>query len=254
VRVKFLQINIFKGKYLDKLVEFIKRENPDFISMQEVTTRGFNLYNDRDVSVFELLCSYLRMHGEFNGDLQLSSDHKSVFGNAVFSKYSIVQKHVLSLKKFRPVTISELDGDNGRIREQINRHLLDVIVKIKNRFVHIFSWHGAWTAPPHDTDETLRQGRLVRDYLNNVDGTFILGGDLNAVMASETVKLISSVANNLMLNAQAKMTTNPAVHRISPRGYLVDYIFASRDVDLISLKVPQVTVSDHLPIVAEVEL
>src|SRR3989344_889021 len=119
MRIKFIQINIYKGRYLDELVAFLKMEDADFISMQEVTTSSFNLFADKNVSLFELLGSRLQMHGVFNGDLKLKGDDSSVFGNAVFSKYKIVGEKVLTLKKLRPLTIEELDnGDSSEIREQ----------------------------------------------------------------------------------------------------------------------------------------
>lgn len=250
---KFIQINIFKGKYLSDLLDFLKSENPDFISMQEVTTGGFNLYFDKHVSLFDLLGDCLKMHGVFHGDLKLAGDPSSVFGNAVFSKKRILKSNVVVLKKFRPVTNAELDGESGEIREQIDRHLLDAEIDLGTSTIHIMSWHGAWTAPPHDTQETLRQARLVYDYVKTISSPFILGGDLNAIIESKAVGMIGELASNLMMNSGVDMTTNIKVHKIAPRGFLIDYIFTSKHFELIKLEVPQITVSDHLPVVASLE-
>ena len=40
---KFIQINIYKGQYLEALTGFLKDRDPDFISMQEVTAGEQNL-------------------------------------------------------------------------------------------------------------------------------------------------------------------------------------------------------------------
>jgi endonuclease/exonuclease/phosphatase family metal-dependent hydrolase len=253
-RIKIIQINIYKGRYLESLVDFLKEEDPDFITMQEVTIGGFNLYIDKGVNIFELLQDRLGMYGEYHGDLRLKGEMNSRFGNAVFCKSRIIGKHVLVLKKFRPVTNLELDGKSGEIREQIDRHLLDTVVNFHGRVLHILSWHGAWTAPPADTKETFRQSRLVYKYLMGIKGPFILGGDLNAVIGSKTVDMIGKVSNNLMLGTNVKMTTNVKVHKIAPLGFLIDYIFVSSDFKLKSISVPSITVSDHLPVVAEVEI
>ena len=254
-RIKFIQINIYKGKFLDDLVDFLKKENPDFISMQEVTTNGFNLFANKNVSLFELLGKRLQMYGVFNGDLRLKGDKSSVFGNAVFGKYKIVGKKVVTLKTFRPLAIEELDsGDSGEVREQIHRHLLDAQVIAGGRRVHIMSWHGAWTAPPQDTSETLRQAGIVADYLKNLDSPFILGCDANNVAESKTIGTISKVAINLMVGSGISQTTHPTKHKIAPRGFLVDYIFTSNHFKLLRLQVPEILVSDHLPVVAELEV
>src|SRR3989344_5366586 len=95
--VKFIQVNIYKGKYLENLLDFLKKDDAD-----------------------------------------------SFFGNAIFSKYKIINSNVVVLKTFRPVTIDELDGVSGDIREQIPRHLLDAEVDYDGKVMHILSWHGAW--------------------------------------------------------------------------------------------------------------
>ncbi len=252
--IKFVQINIYKGKYLDDLLRFLKEENPDFISMQEVTTNGFNLCSDKSINLFDLMRGKLKMDGVFNGDLKLTSDASSVFGNAVLSKHKIVKSNVRVLKQFRPVSLEELDGDSAfEIRPKIDRHLLDAQADYKGKSIHVLSWHGAWTAPPTDTEETMRQAQVVSNYLAHLAGPFILGGDLNNIIGSKTVGFIDRVAQNLMKGVKVKQTTHPRFHKIAPRGFLVDYIFCSTDFKLKSLRVPEVLISDHLPVVAELE-
>ncbi len=253
-KIKIVQINIYKGRYLDTLVDFLKKEDPDFVTMQEVTTSGFSLYEGDNKDIFAVLGSKLGVGGVYNGDLKLIGDEKARFGNAVFSKHKMVGKNSLVLKSFRAVTNEELDGESGEIREQIGRSLLDAVVNFHGSDFHIMSWHGAWTAPPQDTAETMRQANMVYDYLKKLNDPFILGGDLNAVMTSKTVELIGKVANNLMIQADAKVTTNLKVHKIAPLGFLIDYIFASAEFKLNSITVPEITVSDHLPVIAELEI
>lgn len=252
--LKIVQVNIYAGKYLEDLVDFLKGENPDFVTTQEVTTNGFNLSGNLKSDLFEVFQANLNMHGVFNGDLKLKGDESSVFGNAVFSKYKIVSKNVVTLKEYRPVSLEELEGIKGNVRELISRHLLDATVVINESRFHIMSIHGAWTAPPQDTVETLRQAKVVADYLKTIKGPFILGGDFNNIPESRTIGIINEVAVNLMINSGVGQTTHPKIHKIVPRGYSVDYIFVSEHFKLKKIEVPDVTVSDHLPVVAELEL
>jgi|SRR3989344_2484170 len=250
--LKFIQVNIFKGRYLDKLLDFLKLENPDFISMQEVTSDGFNLYKDKNVNLFEILKSRLELNGVYHGDLKLKGAKNSSFGNAVFARYEIIKERVLVLNKFRSVSLDELDGRGAfEIRPRIPRHLLDATVDFNGRQIHILSWHGAWIAPPQDTTETLRQAKIVAKYLESINSPFILGCDMNAVTQSKTVGVINEVASNLMMNSGVLYTTNTKIHIIAPRGFLVDYVFTSQHFKLTKLTVPQITVSDHLPVIAE---
>lgn len=254
MKIKVIQINIYGGKYFDELIDFLKQEDPDFITMQEVTVGKFNLYQDKDVGLFELLKEKLGMHGIYHGDIKLIGDPDSMYGNAVFSKLPVVEKNVLVLKDFRPVSFDEAMGNDNSTSEVQNTHLLDAKVNLGGKELRIISWHGAWTAPPKDTEETLRQAKMVCDYLSKINGPFILGGDLNNIIGNKTIDMISGVANNLMIYSGVEATTNRKVHKIRPRGYLIDYIFTSFDIRAISLKVPEITVSDHLPVITELEI
>lgn len=254
-KIKIIQINIYKGKYLEALTSFLREENSDFITMQEVTTNGFNYYKSKKVNLFELLKKELGMYGQYYGDMQLKGEKDSMFGNAVFSKFTIDNFNKVVLKTFKPLTLDELDGSGAfTFRPQIPRHLLEVQVDFQGVKIRVMSWHGAWTAPPTDTEETIRQAKIVADYLKSLNEPFILGCDLNNTINSKTVGLINEVTNNLMNNSNVKQTTHPKVHKIVPRGFLIDYIFTSEHFKLEGINVPAVTVSDHLPVVAKLTL
>lgn len=251
-KLKFIQINIYKGKYLDALVDFLKQEDPDIVAMQEVTRGDVSYCSDKTVNIFEYVKAKTGFDGCFGSNQKFADSEKSLLGNAVLSKLPITGSKVLSLKEFRPVTLFEFEDSS--IFPYLARLAIDVIIDVDGRTVHAISWHAAWTAPPADTTETLRQAKIVADYLKSLNNPFILGGDLNNIPESKTVGLISSVANNLMTGSNVVQTTHPKIHKIVPRGYLVDFIFTSGGIKAKSLKVPQVTVSDHLPVIAEVEL
>lgn len=255
VGFKFIQVNIYKGKYLDALLEFLKSENPDFISMQEVTAGAANFYEDKGANLFDLLAKKLDYRGVFHFDTKFSDAANSFFGNAVFSKWPIVKSQVLELKIFRPVTLFEFNNNVNKVWENIARHMLDATVALGDLKIHAISIHGRRTAPPVDDAENIRQAKLVATYLRSLkDKPFVVGGDFNMPSNSQVIKILSKVATNLMENSGIGQTLNPKVHELGDKGYLVDYIFTSKHFKLLSLKVPQVTVSDHLPVVAQLEI
>lgn len=255
MQIKFIQINIYKGKFLDQLVGFLKEEQPDIISAQEVTSGKANFYKDKGANLFEVLKDKLRLNGVYHSDLVYRNWPEAKFGNAVFCKFPIKSSNIVVLNVFRPVTFEEVDGASSfRVRPKLPRHMVDAQVVAGDVRLHAISVHGAWTAPPSDTFETLRQAKIVADYLKDLREPYILGGDLNNVIGSKTVTLINKVAKNWMMGSRASQTTHPTYHKIAPRGFLVDYIFTSRDFKLLKLEVADVLVSDHLPVVAEFEL
>lgn len=253
MKLKFIQINIYKGKFLDALVDFLKEEKPDFISMQEVTTNKLNNCSDKTLNLFEYIKEKLGYDGVYNGDTKLVDDQNSSFGNAVLTKLPVVGSNVVILNQFRSLTLSEMDHGQ-EVWPHVSRHVLDLLVKVDEKNIHAMSWHGAWTAPPQDTEITVNQAQKVADYLKGLGEPFILGVDMNAIMQSKAVETVSEAANNLMIGSGVLQTTHPKVHKIVPRGFLVDYIFTSPEFKLKSLRVPQVTISDHLPVIAELEI
>lgn len=254
MKLKHIQINIYKGKYLDSLILFLKKENPDFISMQEVTWGFLNHFEDKEVNLFEKLKDSLSMEGVCNFDWKVKGNVGSL-GNAVFSKFPIIDYKVTVLREPKEIDFEFVESEKGF--PEAPRHFIDAICRVNNANVHVMSWHGAWTAPPVDTNETLRQSGIVRRYvdeLNSNNAPFLIGCDLNSTMDKKTVRLISEVTNNLMIGKQIKQTTHPEIHKIAPRGFLVDYIFISKHFRSKSLHVPEIIVSDHLPVIAELEL
>jgi len=245
---KFIQINIYKGKYLDSLVAFLKQENPDFISMQEVTSGVLNLCDDKKLNIFEYLKRELKMDGKYHVDFEIS-DGEGVSGNAVFSKYPITDTDVLTLALFQEITL-ERSYDEDFFRT-CPSHLLSATSEIEGRKIHLMSWHGSWTAPPTDTERTIMHATKIADLLKSLEEPYIMGCDSNAVIQGKTIGLINKVSNNLMLNSGVLGTTNTEVHKIAPVTYLIDYVFTSKDIKYIDLEVPQITVSDHLPVIAE---
>ena len=97
--LKFIQINIYKGRYLNSLLDFLKSQNPDIISMQEVTVGELNLC-DKNLDLFEYFKAELGLNGVVDKVMKPVDSPKSYLGNAVFSKYQIIDSEKLVLKIF----------------------------------------------------------------------------------------------------------------------------------------------------------
>lgn len=248
--VKFIQLNIYKGKFLNKIVDFLKEEKPDFASLEEVTRGSVNFWKDKSIDTAVYIKEALRYEEVYNYDFQVKNP-PGAFGLAVLSRFPIKRTNILRLRE--PQTVEFAKTKDKKWFPLIPRQLLDSEVDYQGTDLHIMTWHGAWTPTPADTEETLRQARLVSDYLRGTSKPFILGVDANALPESKTISLINKVANNLMTGAGVKYTTNPKIHKARPKAFPIDFIFTSHHFKLISLKVPQITISDHFPVIAQLE-
>lgn len=255
MRVKFLQINIFKGKFLEELVEFIKKQEPDIITMQEVSAGNVNFYVEK-TNLFDLLKERLGDYrGVFHSNTKIVDSPTALFGNAVFSKKPICGSQVIGLQTFRHLTFDEFNNNTDDVWSKLSRHMLDAVIDFGDFRLHAISTHFRRIVPPVDNPQSTKQAKLIASHLQFLGNEpFIVGGDFNMPPESEVIKIVSGAANNLMTDSGVKQTLNPRVHELGDRGYLVDFIFTSKHFKKVSLDVPQVTVSDHLPIVAELEL
>lgn len=255
MKIKFIQINIYMGKYLRDLINFLNHEKPDIVTMEEVSTNKFNLWVDQTISLFDTICRETGLRGVYEPAAVLRDNPSSTLGNAVISRFDTVEKESIVLKKFRPMTIEEYrNPEFAHLFPKEEKHLLDSCLSIERKNVHVMSWHGAWVMNAADSPESIRQAEIVASHLKIIKEPFVLGGDLNVGPETKTVGIINKAANNLMTGSGIVQTTHPTVHKIAPKGYLIDYIFASSDFKAKSLKVPKVVVSDHLPVICELEL
>ena len=251
--VKFIQVNVFLGTYLGALIDFLRAEEPDIISMQEVSTGALCKSAPPIDDVFGALQEALGYDGVRHADIQLNNDSGSTSGNAILTHLPIVDSQVVTLKTFRPLSLEET-MKNPALIQQLPRHALDVQVKVGTKTLRALSWHGAWVAPPQDTPELLRQAQILSTYIKSLKAPFVMGCDANAVVQSKTIQAVGNGIRNCMLGSGILQSTHPKLHAIVPRGFLVDYIFSSPELNLIDIKAPLVNVSDHLPIVSRFKL
>lgn len=248
--LKVIQLNLFKGKFLPEAIDFLKSQSPDIITMQEVSAGVVNFYEKKDADLFRILKDELGLAGVYHSDIKLSDEPSAKFGNAVFSKWPILESKVVPLNYLGPITLSEFKNTN--VWARFSRHMLDAIVDVEGFRLHAISVHGRRIAPPADDDENVRQAVKMAEYIKSLgDQPFIVGGDFNMPQGSKVIEIVSGVSNNLMENSGVVQTLNPKVHELGENGYLVDFVFSSKHFKKISVEVSQVTISDHLPVIAE---
>lgn len=252
--LKIIQINIYRGKFLDKLVKFLCDEAPDIITAQEVTGGKVNIWPDKQVDTFQYLKEALNMTGAVAPMYRLHGDGKSFEGNAVLTRGKILNNEVVWLKEYREYTEAPWEDEGP----EMPRNVLDLTVDFNGTTVHVLATHGAWTKKPVDTPEKLRQARMLADYLRSLGKTpYVLGGDFNMEPGSEVIKTIDGVARNIVHGSNVKNTLNLCTHRAAAElgsGRLVDFIYTSPHFKVESVKAVEVDVSDHLPVRAVIAL
>lgn len=251
MHLKVVQVNIYKGRYLNSLVSFLKTQYADIVFMQEVTSGVVNL-SGVDSNIFEFLKRELSCEGVFYPSATIIDKTNSFQGNAVLTRHKILESKFIPLNRHSGMTLDRFN--NSDFFPVFPRSIVEAKIEINDNEIVALSCHGAWTAPPQDNEENYRQAKLVAKHLKDLKLPFIMGADMNMPPETRVIKTIEKSAKNLIVGSGILQTTHPVVHKAVPRGFLVDYIFTSKHFKKISIEAPNILVSDHLPLVAEVEL
>lgn len=124
--------------------------------------------------------------------------------------------------------------------------------------MHIVNVHGI-AQPGHklDTDIRLRQSEEILNTLQDAKGLKIVGGDFNLLPETESIRMFEQAGyKNLITEYGIETTRNHLAwdkHPGDPQMF-ADYIFVSPDVRVLAFTVPNVEVSDHLPLILQIKV
>lgn len=246
--IKMIQVNIWKGKFLKELILFLRREDPDVITLQEVTSGASNFWRNKRVDLFAHLKRELGLNGVVAPLYHYADKQHCYTGNAIFTKGTILSHKVAWM-------IGRGEGVYTKHKRhdpvKVARNLLDATIALRGKTFHALSFHGAWTKEPVDTPRKIQQARNLVRYLKRLRRPFILGGDFNMPPTSRVIKILDKVAYNAVSHSSISRTTHPTIHVIAktkPKGLIVDFIYTSPHFKVLKIDAPLVAVSDHLPV------
>lgn len=244
--MKIIQINIWGGKLGQQIIDFLNREKPDFVCMQEVNDldgrSGYKLFATLDE---------IKQGAGFK-DAFMSATYSSrymerqlEYGNAILSKLPLAStKTIFTEGQYK----SNFDTmkDDGNIR-----NLQRVTVGVNGKALHILNHHGHWIHGSKAGDEeTARQMRIIADGISSLDGPVIMCGDFNLEPNSKSLAVINDKLTNLSIDNGLKRTYT----QLSPVNEVSDYIFVNDQVKVRHFAMSETLVSDHKALILEFDL
>lgn len=235
MQLKVLSWNIWCGTYLEEVMAFLKKEQPDIIALQEVLEEDKGNIALTIAKELGYECVYalgMHMPAKFLNNPKVSPDTLVSFGNAVLSKYPIVSSKTHDLPQ----------GEN-------KRPMIQADIKIGENIVHAFSLH-----LKHTHQQPLEMQNIQADKLLTVIPTekSIVMGDFNCLSDSYPIQTISKVLNNTEPDKDTptwcKYIGGCSVCQVDEIKYKLDYIFVTKDLKFTSFKVTDSDASDHLPV------
>lgn len=250
--LKLLQLNIERGRFLDRVISYIKLHDFDIVQLQEITN-GTISYNKNNC--FTDLTKALGYQAELALCFQKRDEYKTFVGIATYVKvnFPIIKRNSIYMKPFE-----EIPGTQKMLPQDVPRNALHLVVEVNGKTLNLLNTHLAWGPTPTDEPYKLDQAKIVYEYLKTVSSPWILSGDFNLTPASQVVKWFDTLGRNLVVENNIANTLNPHTHRVReifPEGLAVDFIYTSRNITVKNFKlIDTPDLSDHYGLSIAIEI
>ncbi|MBI2640839.1 MAG: endonuclease/exonuclease/phosphatase family protein [Candidatus Sungbacteria bacterium] len=262
--MKLISLNIWGGRAYDPLMDFIKKsaKDTDIFCFQEVFSSPAKVKVSRNtyVNILADLVVVLDGYNLFWGPKQ------DGFDNAGPVDFEVTEGSATFIKKY----ITAESYDNFFICGERNSASRDVSTKCYpfpasmlctrintggKRYVIGNVYGFPYPGTKLDTPERLEQSRKIKKVLENDTGEKILCGDLNLMPGTESIKMLEGNMENLIKKYKV-MTTRSRINPYfgtSEEQKFADYTFVSPGIRVKDFQVPDISVSDHLPMILSFE-
>ena len=242
-----MSLNIWGGRVLKPLLNFIKTHHSvDVFCLQEVYHNAKKQISTETEGLYSL-----EIFSELGGQLP---NHQGYFRPVVGGIYGIgifVHKDLEVLEEGAK-TIHENPTYPGYGPDHA-RNLQWVKVKAKdNQTYAIVNVHGLWNGQGKtDSPSRINQSEKIRQFLDSLNVPVILCGDFNLRPDTESLKLLEQNLENLVCKYQVTSTRTSLYPKAEK---FADYVLTSKEINIKSFTVLDDEVSDHSPLVVELDL
>jgi endonuclease/exonuclease/phosphatase family metal-dependent hydrolase len=242
--MKLVCLNVWGGKIYEPLMDFIKSSDADIFCFQEIL-KGAPHPGEYRTNIFSLISEALP---EFTGFFAARQkrfvvpetvDFDVDFGQAIFVR-KILKVEGSGTEIVRP---------GKDVIKDARIDLPTIVQHVTLKYMTVFNFHGIAPWPKDDTPERLEQSKNLRKIMDSFHGRKLLCGDFNLNPNTESMAIVEKNMRNLIKEFGIK-STRPA--SMSKKG-TSDYIIVSKDVKTRKFSVPEILVSDHLPLILEFE-
>lgn len=228
--MKLIFLNAWSGKAREGIVQFLQDQSP--------TTDVF-CFQEADGEMKDLAQSGL-------ADYRMVEAYKYLAKGSNFPQATYVKN---------PLPI----GDSGTILENETFGGLGLYVQVPlgSCTTHIVNFHGV-SRPVDKLDDParLKQSERLLDFCEDKTGPRIVGGDFNLLPETRSIEMFAEKGyRDLIKEFRIETTRNRLAWDMYPNNkqYFCDYVFVSPEVKLKSFSVPSLEISDHLPLILEIE-
>ncbi len=262
--MKLISLNTWGGKIYKPLMDFIKQnsQTTDIFCFQEVYNTTSNIKQYRDIRA-NLLDELITILPDFQSSYSIEIrgfdsipdpvKFDLTVGKALFIKNNIkVQdKGDILLYGNRSEKLLKNDFSNLPVTLQY------INLVIQNEPLLVCNIHGtAFPGSKLDTDLRLEHSKKLSKFLRAQQGIKIVAGDFNLLPQTQSIKILEKDMRNLIQEFNIPKTrSNLSPYYKKPDFQkFADYVFVSKEINVKDFEVPDIEISDHLPLILEFEV
>lgn len=240
--MKLIQLNAWAGRLEKPLINFMSDQQTDIVCLQEAIG-----YDRSNAGLFASIENIQEAAGVANAAFApvfTFSYMRSIarFGNCILSRYPIRMSETVFTNLAHKENFS-FGEDSTNIRNFIH-----AVLDINGQLCNVITHHGYWIDKhKNGNDETLRQTKIITDYIKTIDGPVILTGDFNLSPGSASIEQLNKHFTNLSAAYKLKTTRTMLTHKTE----VCDYIFVNDQIKVNHFYAADEIVSDHKALILE---
>jgi len=273
--MQLISLNTWGGKVFEPLMQFIRdnSEACDIFCFQEVydtssevkqyipkfTKTGIErISNNQDSIRANLLDELNKVLKGFKAfyfptlkgfdDIPNPVDFDLSYGQAIFVKKST---RVISQNNFF-ITETNTGDHPGKKFADLSTPLQQVTVESDGKNFNIFNFHGAtFPGDKKDTPQRLEEAKKVKEIIDNNNGAKILVGDFNLLPDTKSIEMYEQNMINLIKEFNIIRTRSDLSPYFGKSDFqkFADFTFVSPEVTVSKFEIPDLEISDHLPMI-----
>ncbi|MBI4084959.1 MAG: endonuclease/exonuclease/phosphatase family protein [Candidatus Liptonbacteria bacterium] len=259
--MKLICLNIWGGKVYEPFMKFVREqsESTDIFCFQEVfrsprkdieTSNWDRIHILNELAealpefnyVFHPVISGVDNKGPVNFDLEM--------GQAEFVRKNIPIASSGEIQIFSPE-----NGSSAGKGAFLPRNFGYFRISLGNKILTVINIHGFTFRNDKKLDrpERLEQSRLIKEFALKENNPVIICGDFNILPHTESVKAFEGPFIDLIKKYGISTTRSKISPWYGTSGELKfsDYAFVSPEINVSNFQVPDVGISDHLPLIVE---
>lgn len=259
--MKLISLNTWAGKIYQPLMDFIQNHSgkTDIFFFQEIfdTKSDIKDYKDFRANLLYEIKNILPGFQVFYFPVVPGFDDEAnsvafdlSFGQAIFVKNSVEVTSQENHFVFKDENFRELKKDFSNLPTPLQY----IGFKLNNKEFSLFNFHGSpMPGDKLDNVRRLKEAQKTKEIVEGKKGAKILAGDFNLLPQTQSVRISESYLKNLIKEFNIEKTRS----NLSPFygtpifQQFADYTFVSNDINVKSFEVPDVEISDHLPMILE---